>query len=250
MGRGDAWASAMSRILQAWPCLAREEVHVWRAPLDLRRVGLARLRDLLSTEERALSLTFRFQWERDRFVAARGWLRLLLGRYLCAPPGGLRFVIRANGKPALAEPASEVRFNLALAGPLALMAVCEGREVGMAVEPVSEDASGPGARTRFTSVAGGAEPLPLAAERQDRALLEDRARREAYHRARGWPSPAEVRRGPAPPSALGEGGEAAWSFHAVDAGPGYTGALALEGTVRLVRHLDCDPRWLDGWPLD
>ncbi len=239
IGMPDAQADVAGRMVRTWPCLVREEVHLWRAPLDLGQPCLARLREVLPAEERALALTLRFQWDRDRFVATRGWLRLLLGRYLGAPPGGLRFVVQANGKPALAEPAIDVRFNVALAGPVALMAVAEGREVGVGVEPIPESTLGLEA-----SRAGPRRPPP---DPGTRTVLEDRARRGAYQRARGRVPSAGDRRRPAwPPASGGDQEPAGWSFHPVDAGSGYAGALALEGVVRLVRHLDCDPRWLDG----
>ncbi|HLH68505.1 MAG TPA: hypothetical protein VKY90_05635 [Candidatus Dormibacteraeota bacterium] len=241
------WASDLRSTVkpapQAWPCLGREEVHLWRAPLDLDREPLARLREVLSSEERALALTFRFQWARDRFVASRGWLRLLLGRYLGMPPSRLRFVIQTNGKPALAEPPTEVRFNLALAGPLALMAVAEGREVGIGIEPVDEPSLGPGVTSQPLPAPSPQAPTRLEGK-QARMASEGRARRGAYHRARGWAPSAGDRRGSVLSCPEDDVEPSGWSFHAVDAGPGYAGALALEGTVRLVRLLDCDPGWL------
>jgi 4'-phosphopantetheinyl transferase len=241
------WAFGARPTLErplAWPCLGRKEVHLWRAPLDLDRECLAQLREMLSSEERALALTFRFQWDRDRFVASRGWLRLLLGRYVGVPPNGLRFAIQANGKPALAEPPTSVRFTLALAGPLALMAIAEGREVGIGVEPLPD----PGVTSRSLPEASFSQVPPPSESQGARMDSEGRARWGAYYRARGWPMAANGQRRPlVPPDAEGPSG---WSFHGVDAGPGYTGALALEGMVELVRHLDCDPRWLHGRPPD
>ncbi len=42
---------------------------------------------------------FRFERDRQRFIAAHGVLRDLLGRYLETQPGGIRYVYNAFGKP-------------------------------------------------------------------------------------------------------------------------------------------------------
>ena len=62
--------------------LTEDAVHVWAASLD---VGVARFRSLgrhLSDDERDRALRLRSRFDRTRFVAARGILRELAGRYL------------------------------------------------------------------------------------------------------------------------------------------------------------------------
>lgn len=69
---------------RAWP--GAEEVHVWRAELDLSDDELDDLYASLSPEERDAAGRYRHVRERARHVAARGWLRHLLGGYLGDTP--------------------------------------------------------------------------------------------------------------------------------------------------------------------
>jgi phosphopantetheinyl transferase len=136
-------------------------VDVWRA--DLAGVG-NELEDLLCPQERERAA--RIAPERSRGIApernrvlwarSRGVLRALLARYLDADPRTLRFELGTHGKPALAREeagpgmatgagvatgaheatgAGEgLRFNLSHSGPLMLVAVTAGRNVGVDVE--------------------------------------------------------------------------------------------------------------------
>jgi len=58
-----------------------------------------RLFGTLACDERNWSARFRFERDRQRFIAAHGVLRDLLGRYLETQPGGIRYVYNAFGKP-------------------------------------------------------------------------------------------------------------------------------------------------------
>lgn len=80
------------------------------------------------------------------WTRSRGALRVLLARYLDADPRELRFVLGDHGKPRLESeqpetwreggsgPDEDLRFNLSHSGELMLLAVTEGREVGVDVE--------------------------------------------------------------------------------------------------------------------
>ncbi|CAA9549445.1 MAG: hypothetical protein AVDCRST_MAG19-668, partial [uncultured Thermomicrobiales bacterium] len=82
--------------------LGADAVHVWRAALD-RPGELPGLLAALSADERERAGRFRADRDRGRFVAARGLLREILGRYLGREPGSLRFRYGAHGKPTLVE---------------------------------------------------------------------------------------------------------------------------------------------------
>src|SRR5205085_7109331 len=100
------------------------EVHVFAAWLD-DNPALERMRPLLSRDEKARSNRFKFERDRKRFMAGRGWLRTILAHYLETNPAKIHFRYDSSGKPALAErfASSEVRFNLAHSEALALLAV-------------------------------------------------------------------------------------------------------------------------------
>jgi len=61
-------------------------------------------------------------------------LRSVLSRYLDASPGAIELEIGSHGKPRLAG--GELEFNLSNSAGLALIAVSEGREVGVDVERI------------------------------------------------------------------------------------------------------------------
>ncbi len=62
--------------------LQNDEVHVWRSTLDLPTESIERFAILLSADEQIRADRFRFAQHRQRFIAGRGILRSLLGRYL------------------------------------------------------------------------------------------------------------------------------------------------------------------------
>src|SRR5271165_5954965 len=79
--------------------LQGREVHVWRVALERSAPELLRLRETLSADEIIRADRFYFQRDRDAFVAGRGTLRQLLGRYLGCSPADLEFDYGRYGKP-------------------------------------------------------------------------------------------------------------------------------------------------------
>ena len=113
--------------------LADGEIHVWLASLTVPEKRLAALAATLTVDEQERAARFRFPEHRDRFIAARGGLRELLGAYLGDPAAALRFHQGARGKPALAGEATGLHFNLSHSGDRALYAVAR-REAGVDLE--------------------------------------------------------------------------------------------------------------------
>jgi 4'-phosphopantetheinyl transferase len=113
----------------AQPQLDPGTVDVWLIALDR-----APRRDALSAAERERAARFLRVEDRDRWIAARTALRTLLGAYAGADPRALRFAEGPHGKPALANDAGGLRFNLSHSAGTALVAVALGREVGVDVE--------------------------------------------------------------------------------------------------------------------
>ena len=97
------------------------EVHAWRIPLDLSGTLIDRLAPTLAPDELARADRLRVPRGRERFIAGRGALRDILGRYLGVPADRLSFLYGGRGKPAL--PGSGLEFNLTHSGGLALLAV-------------------------------------------------------------------------------------------------------------------------------
>ena len=81
--------------------LSSDEVHVWRAHLDLMRADVQGLRHTLTPDEVDRAERHRFPKDRERFIISRGLLRAILGQYLHRAPAEIRFSYGPNGKPSL-----------------------------------------------------------------------------------------------------------------------------------------------------
>ncbi|MET0647234.1 MAG: 4'-phosphopantetheinyl transferase superfamily protein [Pyrinomonadaceae bacterium] len=169
------------------PLLADGEVHVWRARLLQDERTLGELWDTLSADERERAERFHFRRDRDRFIAARGALRNLLGRYAGVAPRLLRFSYDSYGKPSLCGEAggASLRFNASHSNDLALFALTRGREVGVDLEFVREDFASFEIAEHFFSP-GEVEALrALAPDVRAVAFFDCWTRKEAYIKARG-----------------------------------------------------------------
>jgi 4'-phosphopantetheinyl transferase len=118
--------------------LARNEIHVWAAPLSVEPDSLEAFARILTPDEKTRAERFKFDKHRNRFIAGRGSLRDVLSRYLHSKPEELRFDYSVNGKPGFAEGFEDggVHFNLAHSEDLALISVTRIAPVGVDVECV------------------------------------------------------------------------------------------------------------------
>jgi len=113
--------------------IASNEVHVWRCWLDLPPDTLQPLAASLSPDEQQRAERFRFDRDRNRFIAGRGWLRSLLARYLQVTPSSICFDYLPHGKPILAS-GGDLHFNLSHSHNLALCAIADQQPVGIDLE--------------------------------------------------------------------------------------------------------------------
>ena len=169
------------------PPLADNTVHVWQGPLDRDEDQLRQLTSTLSPEELARAERFHFRIDRRRWVVGRGLLRRLLGAYLGARPADVRLCYNSHGKPALTGESDRggVKFNVSHSGELMLLAVAQGRNVGVDVERVRPvpDARDLAARYFAPSEAAVLDRLPAPV--RERAFFQCWTRKEAYVKAHG-----------------------------------------------------------------
>jgi len=119
-------------------------------------------------------------------VAARGTLRAILAAYLRRAPGSLNLAADANGKPFLqnGDGPAPLRFNLAHADDVALVAVGWHREVGVDIEREAPEPGRPRGRApalcrRRSRGRSPTMPMPLRC----RAFFALWTAREAYAKA-------------------------------------------------------------------
>jgi 4'-phosphopantetheinyl transferase len=168
-----------------------DEVHVWRTRAD--REGLA--------------------------------LREVLARYLDKDPAMIELRRGEHGKPELADSSSPLRFNLSHSGDLALVAVTQGREVGVDVELIRPRRHLLRLAERALDPAAVAAVRAAPADERAAAFHQAWARREAIAKCLGTGL-----RAPLPPSPV------AVTMLPPAPAPGYAAALAVTGDETPLLH--------------
>lgn len=114
------------------------EVHCYTFPLTPTEVMLAHAHTLLSPDERKRAEQFHFKHHRTHFIAARGYLRLILGHALNQDPAKLIFTYGKHQKPGLLN--DPLHFNLAHSGELGALAIALTHPVGIDLEQLQHEA--------------------------------------------------------------------------------------------------------------
>lgn len=245
------FARAEDSARQSWkkgpasPVIWQNEVHVWRANLDVPWSWS--FDQALSQEDRDRASRFRFEGDRQHFCVARASLRLILGRYLKTKPSGLQIDVGEYGKPYLAGTAATygVRFNLTHSNRLALIAITREREVGVDVEFMRPDFVNDDVAEHFFSRAEAEQFAAVAPEFRTQSFFNCWTRKEAYIKARGEGLSCpldqfDVSLAPNTPatllnSRLDRAEVSRWSFQDLFPEDGYAATLAVEGAfTRLV----------------
>lgn len=218
-----------------------DEVHMWRMTLDYPTSQRQELFRTLAEDERSRAARFYFQRDRDRFVAARGALRAILGKYLNVEPEQLLFQYNDYGKPRLVErfQKDELYFNVSHSQGMALIAVTRGREVGVDLEWIRPGFASEQIAERFFSPQEVNTLRALPQSIQDEAFFNCWTRKEAYIKAKGegLSMPLhlfDVSLVPGEPSALlsdktNPEEPSRWSLRGLSPAPGFVGAVAAEG---------------------
>jgi 4'-phosphopantetheinyl transferase len=109
-------------------------IDLWLIDLDSAAPPIS---DLLDKDERTRTSRFVFPSDARHFAAARGYLRLVLGKYLHCAPDSMVFEYGQWGKPFLQlATAQRLAFNLAHSNGYALIAVGWAESLGVDIEAV------------------------------------------------------------------------------------------------------------------
>ena len=207
--------------------LAPDDIHVWRASLDVPGAVFERRLALLSEDELERAAALRGDRQRTRFVAARGLLREVLALYVSVAPAALTFCYTVRGKPGIdgLPGRTGIQFNLSHSGDLVMCAVGRGRRIGIDVEAIRPGIPIHAIARRFFSKAEGSALLQHAGHDLVRAFFGCWTRKEALLKGRGdgllhSDEPAECE---------------SWSLATVPAGVGYHATLAVDGPVAALR---------------
>jgi 4'-phosphopantetheinyl transferase len=241
--------------LEAPLALGEDEVQLWRADLDAIRADESRWLNLLSTDEARRASRFHFSADRQRFVAARALLRMILAGYLATEPNQLLFSYSKKEKPSLGpeHAGSGVTFNISHSGGIALLAFTRRREIGVDVELVRRDFDIAAIAGRFFSVLEQQQLAAFADQKDEKkdekkfdAFFRCWTRKEAYIKATGEGLSLPLRQFDvsiveddhlALRSTRPDPAEAAlWSLRDIPAGSGYVAALCVRGHDWQLKH--------------
>ena len=159
------------------------EVHVWMFDLDDPGQGFLVWEQSLSEEERDRSKQYKFEIDRQRFVARRGLLRQLLGQYCRIAPGEI--VYRTNRFGKLSLPSCPIRFNLSACQNRIALAFTLEKKIGVDIEQVRSLPELYRMAQEWFSVDESMEFFALATDKQLDAFYYTWNQKEAFVKAHG-----------------------------------------------------------------
>ena len=227
----------------AVPVVGSGEAQVWLARLDEGKA--AGMEEILSDDERARAERFRFQRQKKQFVVARGFLRIILGKYLNMGPDEICFEYDRYGKPSICGASgTKIKFNLSHSGGLALYAVSGGREIGVDLEQIKPFLLDERTIAECLTPRESRRLQALSGRERERFFFDCWTRKESYLKARGeglTVSPNQIESSlfsESPAAGLIKSDckirQTPWSFQNLPPIAEYSAALAVEGCdVRL-----------------
>jgi 4'-phosphopantetheinyl transferase len=221
--------------------LGQQDVHVRIASLDRPHSEQSYFESLLAEDEIDRANRFHFHKDRERFVAGRGMLRVILSSYVGVPPGEIIFTYGSRGKPGLQPQVglSGIEFNLAHSHGMAIYAITQDRSVGVDIESIQGNFPIEDIAKNFFSVAEISALQALPNTLRTEAFFKCWTRKEAFIKALGdglsCPlSEFDVSLAPSEPARLLRVGWAPeeashWWMENIDAVPGFSAAIVLSG---------------------
>ncbi|HSZ19764.1 MAG TPA: 4'-phosphopantetheinyl transferase superfamily protein [Candidatus Acidoferrum sp.] len=224
-----------------------DEIHVWHAAVDCEESVICRLEATLSLEEKARADRFHFKNDRNRFVAARGLLRELLGKYLHRAPADLEFSYGRHGKPVLSgeNPSSGFCFNVSHSAGLAVYAFARERNLGIDVEHVRAESAGEDIAQHYFSAREVNDLRTLPPEARAEGFFRCWTRKEAYLKATGMGlqlplDSFSVSLLPEKPAQFLGGVDARWHMDAFQPAEGYAAAVVYDGAPCAIQYFSVE----------
>jgi 4'-phosphopantetheinyl transferase len=222
--------------------LGDTDVHSWAFQLDRDSAQMADLACFLAPDETERARRFHFESHRNRYIAGRGLLRVILADYLGLKPSALNFHYGSHGKPSLARDGQPpLVFNLAHCDGLALLAVSRLPSVGIDVERVRLLPDAGELVERFFSAAETQAFRQAPSHTQAECFFRLWTRKEAWLKATGegigeaLPLVEVLPLDPNRPSRVVFPSRlspfSSWSVQDLHPAPGFAGALAVPSTA-------------------
>jgi 4'-phosphopantetheinyl transferase len=213
------------------------QVHVWFAFLDVNSFQIKKMLATLSVDEHERAMRFHFEKDKDRFIAAHGILRNLLGKYLEMNPSMIQFEYNSNGKPLLKpnQGSSILDFNLSHSGTIAVYAISCCGKIGVDIELIRHDIEVMEIGKRFFSEAEFNILKRFQHDKIHELFFQFWTRKEAILKAMGAGISFPMKK--INVSLINENGmlpyddhvNIRWYLHDLFPYPGYAAAIAIEG---------------------
>jgi 4'-phosphopantetheinyl transferase len=166
------------------------DVELWAAFSDEIRdpALLARYRELLTDDERAREMRFRFASDQHRFLLTRALVRTVLSKYVDVAPQAWRFAPDAFGRPQIQNTdagVADLTFNISHTHGLILLGVTHRKALGVDTEHLWSRAASAAVADRFFSPneAEALRELPESVRRE--RFFDYWTLKESYIKARG-----------------------------------------------------------------
>ena len=166
--------------------LLDNEVHLWLVNIEISSQEIAHLTNTLSPDEMARADRFKFKEHRNRFIAARGYLRQILSNYLPKPSDSRivpTFEYSDRGKPNL--PNSNLQFNVSHSRDIALYGFTNHNLIGIDLEYLRSNVECAKIAKRFFNERESQIINNLSKDKQAQAFFHFWTIKEAYLKATG-----------------------------------------------------------------
>ncbi|MEA2827777.1 MAG: 4-phosphopantetheinyl transferase [Actinomycetota bacterium] len=160
-------------------------IELFWGDLDVSDDELDVRRTTLSPEEFQRAGRYRFERDRRRFVARRGMVRAILARRLDCSPGALDLVVDEWGKPFVPGTGTHLSFNLSHSQSMAVVAVSDGRPVGVDLEVARPDPGDADVARHFFTAAEMSGLMKAPDAEFGMGFLRVWTRKEAWVKAKG-----------------------------------------------------------------
>ncbi len=176
------------------PMLREDHVDVWKAALDVNEARLVYFHQFLSRDEQTKSDHMRSKKVRDRFVASRALLRMILSMYLKEKPHALHFQVNDHGKPSLIhQEYTGITFNMSHSHGMALYAVGLKRALGVDIEKIRVNLDMEGISKRYFSPREYEDLRALPEDQKKYGFFNCWTRKEAFIKAKGTSLASSIR---------------------------------------------------------
>jgi 4'-phosphopantetheinyl transferase len=220
--------------------LGEDEVHLWVVTLAVIPEKSSHFQSILSLDEQERAGRFQKIRDAQRYVAARGSLRTLLGGYLAIESDRLRFAYDAFGKPHLAGelPLTSVNFSISHSNDWGLFGFVRGHKIGVDLERINTDIDIESLARRYFCQSELQALHSLPSEQQRESFYSGWTRKEAYLKGRGVGlsyglDRVEVSLAPGEPAVILSAFDdphvsQRWTLQHLSPAPGFIGAVAVE----------------------